>query len=215
MGRFVRPCMGADLCASLGKLLITSILIVHLTDTNVVNLPSYGMAATPQSRARAVFGPFEVNLLTGELLKLGLKIRLPGQPFQILLVLLARPGELVTRTELSEELWGLDIVVDFDQSLNTAINKLRRALGDSAEKPRYIETVPGRGYRFIGALKPVSASDHSGSAVVDKSGSSADAVEMSLTPRRRIRLWRIMLPSAVVLLGVLAQGSCIRGGAQP
>src|ERR1051325_10204853 len=95
------------------------------------------------------FGVFEANLATGELRKNGVKIRLQEQPFQILVFLLVRPGELVTRQDLRDKLWSNDTFVDFDHSLNTAINKLREALGDSASSPRFVETVARRGYRFL------------------------------------------------------------------
>lgn len=99
------------------------------------------------------FGPFEVNLRAGELRKHGLKIRLQDQPFQILAMLLAHPGEVVTREELRQKLWPADTTfVDFDHGLNNAINRLREALGDSADHPRYVETVPRRGHRFIAPL---------------------------------------------------------------
>jgi serine/threonine-protein kinase len=95
------------------------------------------------------FGVFEVDLPTGELRKLGLRIKLRDQPFQILQLLLARPGEVVSRDELQKQLWPADTFVDFDRGLNKAVNHLRDALGDSAESPRFIETLPKRGYRFI------------------------------------------------------------------
>jgi len=95
---------------------------------------------------RARFGPFEVDLHTHELWKFGTRIRLVGQPFEILAVLLSRPGELVTREELRTRLWPADTFVDFNHGLNAAVNKLREALSDSAENPRYIETLPRRGY---------------------------------------------------------------------
>jgi DNA-binding winged helix-turn-helix (wHTH) protein len=99
------------------------------------------------------FGVFEADLSTGELRKNGVKIRLQEQPFQILAFLLARPGELVTRQDLRDKLWSNDTFVDFDHSLNTAINKLREALGDSASSPRFVETVARRGYRFLGSVE--------------------------------------------------------------
>ena len=102
----------------------------------------------PQSRI-ARFGVFEVDLAAGELRKSGVKIRLQGQPFQVLALLLERAGEVVTREELQQKLWAADTFVDFDHSLNTAINKVREALGDSASSPRYVETMARRGYRFI------------------------------------------------------------------
>jgi TolB-like protein/DNA-binding winged helix-turn-helix (wHTH) protein len=98
------------------------------------------------------FGSFEANVRAGELRKQGFKVRLQDQPFQILLMLLERPGELVTRKEIHQKLWPADTFVGFDHGLNNAINRLREALGDSAEKPRFIETLPRKGYRFIGLV---------------------------------------------------------------
>ena len=95
------------------------------------------------------FGVFELNEATGELRKHGIRIKLHSQPFQVLVMLLERPTELVTREELRQRLWGDDTIVDFDHGLNTAVNKLRDALGDAASQPRHVETVSGRGYRFI------------------------------------------------------------------
>jgi cholera toxin transcriptional activator len=100
------------------------------------------------------FGIFEADLRSGELRRKGAKVRLQGQPFQVLAILLQRAGEVVTREELREALWPQDTFVDFDHSLNTAINKLRGTLGDSGTNPRFIETLARRGYRFIA---PVSA----------------------------------------------------------
>src|SRR5262245_9544537 len=95
------------------------------------------------------FGSFEVDLGSRELRRQGLKIGLQDQPFRLLALLLERAGEVVTREELREKLWPADTFVDFDHSLNTAVRKLREALGDSAETPRYVETLARRGYRFI------------------------------------------------------------------
>jgi len=100
------------------------------------------------------FGYYEVDLRTAELHRAGMRVRLHGQPFQVLAMLLERRGDVVTREELKQRLWPEDTFVDFDHSLNTAINKLREALGDSADNPRFVETLPRRGYRFIA---PVSA----------------------------------------------------------
>ena len=99
------------------------------------------------------FGAFELDLRAGELRKQGVKVKLQEQPFQILAMLLERPGEVVTREELRKRLWPSDTFVDFDHSLNKAVNKLREALGDSAENPRFIETLAKRGYRFIKDLQ--------------------------------------------------------------
>ena len=98
------------------------------------------------------FGEFQLNLETAELRRNGDKSSLQGQPLQILTMLVENPGRMVTREELKKKLWPSDTFVDFDQSLNRAVNRLREALGDSAEKPRYIETLPRRGYRFIGSV---------------------------------------------------------------
>ena len=98
------------------------------------------------------FGTFEVDLRAGELRKQGVRIKVQEQPFHVLNVLLQRPGEVVTREELRAQLWQSDTFVDFDNGLNTSINKLREALGDSADNPRFIETLPRRGYRFIASV---------------------------------------------------------------
>src|SRR5271165_4481309 len=95
------------------------------------------------------FGPFEADLQSQELKKQGVRLRLSPQSFQILQVLLERPGELVTREELRQKLWPSDTFVDFEHGLNAAVNRLRACLGDEAEKPRYIETLPRRGCRLI------------------------------------------------------------------
>ena len=108
--------------------------------------------ADPNTQPRLIrFEDFELDTHTGELRKAGVKLKFGGQPFQVLSILLERPGELVTREQLQNRLWP-DTFVDVDHNLNTAINKIREALGDSAESPRYVETIPRRGYRFIGAV---------------------------------------------------------------
>ena len=111
------------------------------------------------------FGDFEADLRSGELRKDGVKLKFSGQPFQVLTILLERPGEVVTREELQKRLWP-DTFVDVDHNLNTAINKIREVLGDSAESPRFVETLPRRGYRFIGELErpvqPVSSGSRAG-----------------------------------------------------
>ena len=103
------------------------------------------------------FGVFEMDPEQRELRRSGLKVKLQDQPFQLLAVLLERAGELVTREQLRSELWPADTFVDFDHSLNAAIKRLRDALGDDPENPRFIETVPRRGYRFLADIsKPRS-----------------------------------------------------------
>jgi DNA-binding winged helix-turn-helix (wHTH) protein len=107
------------------------------------------MATSPQIPQVLRFDVFELDVRVGELRKRGTKVRLQGQPLQVLWALLKRPGDLVTREELRAEIWPADTFVDFDHSLHNAIARIRETLGDSADTPRYIETLPRRGYRFI------------------------------------------------------------------
>jgi cholera toxin transcriptional activator len=127
---------------------------------------NYGVV--PQNRSRvARFGIFELDLSAGELRKSGVKLRLQGQPFQVLALLLERAGEVVTREELQQKLWPSDTFVDFDHSLNTAVNKVREALGDSASSPRYVETLARRGYRFIAEVHREVHADFRGDRLGD------------------------------------------------
>jgi len=117
------------------------------------------MSSDPANRLR--FGPFELDLQTRELWRSGVEVKLVGQPFEILVALLTRPGKLVTRDELKSRLWAEDTFVDFDHGLNAAVNKLRETLGDSKDDPEYIQTLPRLGYRFIASI---------GASVSDKPG---------------------------------------------
>jgi DNA-binding winged helix-turn-helix (wHTH) protein len=110
------------------------------------------MQTAPESPVR--FGEFEVDLESGEMRRNGLKIAIQDQPFRLLVLLLEKHGKVLTREELRQKLWPADTFVEFDRSLNTAINKIREALGDSATSPAYIETVPRKGYRFIAFVEP-------------------------------------------------------------
>jgi TolB-like protein/DNA-binding winged helix-turn-helix (wHTH) protein/tetratricopeptide (TPR) repeat protein len=149
------------------------------------------------SEVNARFGSFEMDLRAGELRKHGVRIRLQTQPFQILGMLLERPGEVVTREELRQALWPGDTFVDFDHGLNNAINRLREALGDSAESPRFLETLPRRGYKFIAPVEGVLSSSPQNSAaqVADSapltptSGKPAPQPVESLNASLRARLW--------------------------
>src|SRR6266404_1109598 len=106
------------------------------------------------SQGTVRFGPFELDQDAGELRKGGTKVRLQEQPLQILEILLGQPGKVVTREELRNQIWPSDTFVDFDHGINNAIKRLREALGDTAETPRFVETLPRRGYRFIANLEP-------------------------------------------------------------
>jgi eukaryotic-like serine/threonine-protein kinase len=140
------------------------------------------------------FGTFEVDLRSGELRKQGVRIKLQEQPFHVLTVLLQRPGEVVTREELRSQNWPADTFVDFDNSLNTAINKLREALGDSADNPRFIETLPRRGYRFIASV----TSDGPGSTV----GGTGVAAAKPMRNWKAISLLAIIVGTGVVAGGM-------------
>src|SRR5215472_5220793 len=127
----------------------------------VIHSPSLefhlSMQENNHARRRHRFGVFEVDRRAGELRKHGLQVRLQEQPFQVLVMLLEHPGEVVTREELQKKLWPADTFVDFDHGLNKTINKIREALSDSAESPRFVETVARRGYRFLAEVKVVDA----------------------------------------------------------
>ncbi|MGH9492641.1 MAG: winged helix-turn-helix domain-containing protein [Terriglobales bacterium] len=131
------------------------------------------------------FGAYEADLRTGELRKQGSRVRLQEQPFQVLVMLLERPGELVTREEIRQRLWGAETFVDFDHSLNTAINKLRETLNDSAAEPRYIETLARRGYRFIAPVESAGSAAAAPAAEAPASSASADALPSA--PRGAVR----------------------------
>ncbi len=146
----------------------------------------------------ARFGVFELDLAAGELRKNGAKLRLQEQPFQVLALLLERAGDVVTREELRQKLWPADTFVDFDHSLNTAVNKLRELLGDSASSPRYIETLARRGYRFIAPVQTDTLQD---AAEVSSSG-NPDAthllpdLEVPIPRRSLILTWRFQSRAA-------------------
>jgi DNA-binding winged helix-turn-helix (wHTH) protein len=110
----------------------------------------------PQPPARYRFGAFEADAATGELRRQGLRVKLNAQPFQVLLMLLERPGELVTRDEIARRLWPDGTFVDSDHGVNSAINRIREALGDTAGNPRFIETLARRGYRFVVPVEQIS-----------------------------------------------------------
>ena len=128
------------------------------------------------------FGVFELDSCSGELRKGGVRIKLQQQPLQVLSALLERPGEVVTREELRERLWPEDVYVDFERGLNKAIGKLRDALGDMAESPQFIETLPKIGYRFIASVAPVPSADSADET--GERGASAPALSQSESGRR-------------------------------
>lgn len=148
------------------------------------------MDKPPPLSQKVRFANFDIDLRSGDIRKNGRKVRLPDQPFRILLLLLERPGELVTREELRLKLWPADTFVDFDHGLNNAISRIRDALGDSADNPRFIETLPRRGYRFV-------ASVESG-----QSAEPAQAPAQHSDPWRRVR--RVAASVSGIAIGALA-----------
>ena len=160
------------------------------------------MAPESNARARIVrFGTFEADLGAGELRKSGAKIKVHGQPFEVLVLLLERPGEIVPREELRQRLWPTDTFVDFDHGVNTAINRLREALGDSAENPRYIETVPRRGYRFVAPVETQNSAN-SGSTVPPSRTSSSESIPAGsqVAPRSYGRRAKLLASAVVVAI---------------
>src|SRR5947209_17443700 len=139
------------------------------------------------------FGAFEVDWEAGEVRKHGIRLKLQEQPFQVLALLLRRPGQVVTREELRTQLWSADTFVDFEHGLNSAINKLREALGDSADNPRFVETLPRRGYRFIAPVTGVDGTTRG----------TATGVSAIARPRGR---------KVVVKVAVLVLAAGIAGG---
>src|ERR1700674_4596640 len=159
----------------------------RLLTTNDCLAVHYGRAVMPMPssnrRARLLrFGVFEVDLTAGELRKNGARIRLQEQPFQVLTTLLQNAGQVVTRDELREKIWPADTFVDFDHSLNTAVNKIRESLGDSASSPRFLETLARRGYRFIAPVDSIAAA-----GTISATSSTDEALHAELhvpVPRR-------------------------------
>src|SRR5579863_2625119 len=155
---------------------------------------------TPATVTRILhFGVFEVDLKACELRKHGLRLKLPEQPFQVLSVLLENPGEIVTRDDLRSRLWPGDTFVDFDHGLNNAVMRLREVLGDSSDNPRFVETIPRRGYRFIA---PVAGSSFPVVAVQPTLSSATPAIEIArplaeetlaeVPPQSETRSWPIV-----------------------
>jgi len=160
------------------------------------------MVPSIESPSRVTFGLFEADLQTGELWKAGKRIKIQSQPFKVLSALLEHPGEVVSREDLQLRLWGKDTIVDFEHSLGTAINKIREALGDSAENPRFIETLARRGYRFIAPVSyPAAAVALANAAVLPP----ATVVELQgVAAATPMSSQRARLRSALYIVGGVA-----------
>ena len=147
---------------------------------------------------RIAFDNFEVDLRSGEVRKNGVRIRLQAQPFQLLVLLLKNAGDVVSREEICRELWPGDTFVDFEHSLAAAVNKIREALSDSADNPRYIETLPKRGYRFIGKIRPEAPVV----IAVAEPQQTAELVPVPPAKVWRSRMWILGMVGTVVVLVV-------------
>jgi DNA-binding winged helix-turn-helix (wHTH) protein len=163
------------------------------------------------------FGAFELDCRTGELRKSGVPVNLPPQPFKILALLVSRAGTLVSREEIHKQIWGEETFVDFAQGLNFAIKKIRAALGDDAEKPRFIKTLPCRGYRFIAPVAPPDPGDGKISTTAEAHEGTqrsvralVDAVVETHCSRAR---WRLAV-AAFAIVGAGALLAALRGSGQ-
>jgi TolB-like protein/DNA-binding winged helix-turn-helix (wHTH) protein/Flp pilus assembly protein TadD len=159
------------------------------------------LATAPVSRLLR-FGNFELDVRAGQLRKGGVKLRLQGQPIQVLAVLLNAAGELVTRDEIRAQVWPAETFVDFDHSLHNAIARIRETLGDSAENPRYIETLPRRGYRFIGPVERVGVPEIAPAIPVPSGPAVEDRLAESSSKRHSLRfvLWAVLTLVASLLV---------------
>jgi DNA-binding winged helix-turn-helix (wHTH) protein len=163
-----------------------------------------------EDRGRRIFrfGVFEASEAAGELRKHGIRIKIHAQPFQVLIMLLEKPAEVVTRDEMRQQLWGNDTFVDFDHALNTAVNKIREALDDSASSPRYAETVAGKGYRFIAPLGPAGLDPAPlRKETADSSGTILTAPdELPVASRKTVRTLLILVQAMYIAfyVGALA-----------
>jgi cholera toxin transcriptional activator len=140
-------------------------LLIEYTEANAMT------AEQPARRYR--FGAYEADTVTGELLRQGVPVKLNAQPFQVLLLLLERPGELLTREEISRELWPDGTFVDYDHGVNSAVNRIREALRDTAGNPRFVQTLARRGYRFVAPVERIG---------LDKNASTTEAVLVATSP---------------------------------
>jgi DNA-binding winged helix-turn-helix (wHTH) protein/tetratricopeptide (TPR) repeat protein len=164
------------------------------------------MAIPAESDTHVRFGDFKLDLHTRELCSNGNSSYLQEQPFHVLAALLDRPGQLVTRDELMKQLWPSDTFVDFDQSLNKAVNRLREALDDSADQPRFIETVPRRGYRFIGPVAHDNVATGVSPVQVVPISSRESTREDDRPLVEKLRPWKILVPAALLLVAALVGG---------
>jgi TolB-like protein/DNA-binding winged helix-turn-helix (wHTH) protein len=169
------------------------------------------MSASLDPLAR--FGAFELDLRTGELRKSGVRVNLPDQPLQVLKTLLDRPGELVTRDELRQRLWSAETFVDFEHGLNAAVRRLRDTLGDSADVPRFVETLPRRGYRFIAPVIHHPAAEHTPPSRPAEESKGEGFTTPVARPSRRLA--RMLASGAIAALTLVAAAALWTFGYRP
>ncbi len=162
--------------------------------------PAVRVLSTPPASRILRFGSYELDVRAGELRKGGIKLRLQGQPIQVLATLLGRPGELVTREELRAQIWPAETFVDFDHGLHNAISRIREVLGDSTDNPRFIETLPRRGYRFKGSVETAGLKEPPAQAPAPVEVQPAEESPVAAVPQKR----RAFVMPVVVLIGVVA-----------
>jgi DNA-binding winged helix-turn-helix (wHTH) protein/Tol biopolymer transport system component len=179
------------------------------------------VSSSPRPPRFLRFGPFELDVRAGELRKHGTRLRLRTQTLQILLILLEHPGEVVLREEIRQQLWPGDTTVEFDHGINAAVQKLRDTLGESADNPRYIETLPRRGYRFLGGVErvgeePVAEAHESGPALVTPipvaapAGNEIPTSEERSSGQARRSLYRVRIATAIAIVGLVGLAVWLR-----
>jgi DNA-binding winged helix-turn-helix (wHTH) protein len=142
----------------------------------------------PQPALRYRFGSYEADAATGELRKQGVRIKLNAQPFQVLLMLLAHPGELLTREEISRHLWPEGTFVDSEHGVNSAVNRIREALGDTANNPRFVETLARRGYRFVAPVERIPLNEDPSPITTEQAATEQTAIPAEPEPNPRFRI---------------------------
>lgn len=177
-----------------------------ITSGGVPQGPLINMASTARQTRR--FGPFELDLDAGEIRRQGRRVKLQPQPFKLLVLMTARPGSLISREEIRAELWPDGTFVDFDQSVNFAVKQIRDALGDAADRPAYIETVPRQGYRFMASLEPAAppaaAPGPSGTGTVRlQKAMWANIADLHMREARQRRLTHIAIGLLLLILVML------------
>src|SRR6266700_7955867 len=166
-----------------------------------------GLLQDPPNKARYLrFGPFHIDQQRQQVFRGGTRLRLQGKVYQVLLVLIQSQGEVVTREQLKQALWPADTHVNYDANVNTTVNKLRQALGESTDKPLYIETIPRKGYSFISTAEfsdvPFVVAAPAGPPT-GRSGKPADASEIAATDSPRTKRWLTLIIVGLILAGML------------